>query len=327
MGVRYSWPVTKVALVHSHDRQIYDEIARHTPEGFETVGIDVRAPIAEQVEAARGADYLILSGTELPDEVLGACGPKLLQILSAGWDYLNLDLIREMEVPVANNGGANSWAVADHAVLLILAVYHRLVEADAAARSGRWREPLDGTNAFELAGKTVGLLGMGAIGRQVARRVRAFDARVAYCDPVGLPPQMESELGAVRTGIEDLFASSDVISIHVPLVEETRHLVSRRLIGMMKPTAVVVNTARGALVDEEALIEALAEGRIAGAGLDVFETEPVDPGNPLLGMSNVVVTPHSAGTNWDAWSRRASFGYANVARLHRGEEPLGLIPI
>ncbi len=317
----------KIALVHSHDEPIYGEMARHTPAGFETVGVDVRAPLAEQVAAARGAEYLILSGTELPDEVLRACGPGLLQILSAGWDYLNLDLVREMEVPVANNGGANSWAVADHAVLLILAVYHRLIESDAAVRAGRWREPLDGTNAFELAGKTVGLLGMGAIGRQVARRVRAFDARVAYCDPVALPSDLESELSAVRTGIDDLFASSDVVSIHVPLVEETRHLVSRRLIGTMRPTAVLVNTARGALVDEGALIEALAEGRIAGAGLDVFEAEPIDPGNPLLGMSNVVVTPHSAGTNWDAWSRRASFGYANVARFDRGEEPLGLVSI
>ena len=319
--------MTKIALVHSHDAPIYNEIARHTPVGFDTVGIDVRAPLREQVAAAREAEYLILSGTDLPDEVLKACGPKMLQILSAGWDYLNLDVIREMEVPVANNGGANSWAVADHAVLLILAVYHRLVEADAAVRSGRWRAPLDGTNAFELAGKTIGVLGMGAIGRQVARRIRAFDARIVYCDPVRLNPHLESELGAGRTGIEELFASSDVISVHVPLVEGTRRLVSRRLIAMMRPTAVLVNTARGALIDEVALIDALREGRIAGAGLDVFENEPVEPGNPLLGMSNVVVTPHSAGTNWDTWSRRASFGYSNVVRFHQGEEPLGLISI
>ena len=319
--------MTKIALVHPHDEPIYGELARHTPQGFETVSVDVRTPTPEQADAARGAEYMILSGTQLGDDVLEACRPRLLQILSAGWDYLNLELIRELGIPVAGNGGANSWAVADHAVLLMLAVYHRLVEADAAVRSGHWRTPLDGMNAFELAGKTVGLLGMGSIGRQVARRVRSFEANVAYCDPVGLSPQLEAELGAERMDIEDLFLKADILSIHVPLTEQTHGLVTRDLIATMKRGAIVVNTARGALVDETALAEALGEGRIAGAGLDVFVNEPIDGGNPLLSMSNVIVTPHSAGTNWDTWSRRASFGYANVARFHGGEEPRNLIAI
>ncbi len=168
----------KIALVHSHDSAIYDEIARHTPNGFDTVSIDVRRPLNELVTLATGVEYVMLSGTELPEEVLRASGPRLLQILSAGWDFLDAGLIRGLEIPVANNGGANSWAVADHTVLLMLAVYHRLVEADAATRSGLWRGPLDGTNAFELAGKTIGVLGICNIGRQVAKRVRAFDAEV-----------------------------------------------------------------------------------------------------------------------------------------------------
>lgn len=319
--------MTNIALVHSHDRQIYEEIARHTPKGFATVGIDTRGSMHDQLSAVADTEYLILSGTDLPDEVLVACRPRLLQILSAGWDYLNFDLIRHLGVPVANNGGANSWAVADHAVLLILAVYHRLIEADAAARSGRWREPLDGTNAFELAQKTVGLLGMGSIGRQVAKRLRAFEARLVYHDVVRLPGHAERELELDYVSIDEMFRTSDVITIHVPLIEQTHHLVGHGLINLMKPTAVIVNTARGAIIDEAALIDALASGRIAGAGLDVFETEPIQSDNPLLGMPNVIVTPHSAGTNWDAWSRRAAFGYANVARFHRGEGASNLIEI
>ena len=137
--------------------------------------------------------------------------------------------------------------------------------------------------------------------------------------------EQEEALGLAYVGIEELFATSDAISVHVPLVPQTRHLVSRELLGRMKPSAVIVNTSRGALIDEAALIDALENNRIAGAGLDVFEIEPVEPDNPLLKMSHVVVTPHSAGNNWDAWSRRAAFGYANVARVHAGESPLGLI--
>jgi phosphoglycerate dehydrogenase-like enzyme len=317
----------KIALVHTHDAEIYDEIVRHTPGGFDTVSIDARAPVHELVALATGTEYVMLSGTKLPGEVLRKANPRLLQILSAGWDFLDADLIRELEIPVANNGGANSWAVADHAVLLMLAVYHRLVEADAATRSGEWRVPLDGTNAFELAGKTVGLLGIGNIGRQVAKRVRAFDAEVVYHDIVRLTADEERALGVVFVTIQELFKSSDLMSVHVPLVPATRHLVSGELLGLMKPTAVIVNTARGALIDEPALIDALQSGRIAGAGLDVFETEPVEPDNPLLAMPQVIVTPHSAGANWDAWSRRAAFGYANIARVHSGKAPLGLISV
>ena len=316
-----------IALVHSHDADIYSEIARHTPDGFTTVGVDVRRPLDEQVALASGAEFIMLSGTGLPDEVLRASGPRLLQILSAGWDFLNDVLIRELEIPVANNGGANSWAVADHAVLLILAVYHKLVEADAATRSGRWRGPVDGTNAFELAGKTVGMLGLGNIGRQVAKRLRPFEAELVYHDVVRLGEEQERALDLTYVGIEDLFKTADVVTVHVPLVPQTHHLVSRDLLGLMKPTAIIVNTARGALIDEPALIDALQKARIAGAGLDVFEVEPIEPGNPLLTMSNVIVTPHSAGSNWDAWSRRAAFGYANIARVARGEAAQGLISL
>ena len=161
----------------------------------------------------------------------------------------------------------------------------------------------------------------------MAKRIRAFDAQVIYHDAIRLPESEERELGLTRVEIKDLFVSSDVLTIHVPLIPGTRKLVSRELINLMKPSAILVNTARGGLIDEQSLIEALANGRISGAGLDVFETEPVRTDNPLLKMTNVIVTPHSAGSNWDAWSRRASFGYANIARVQRGDSPKGLIKL
>jgi lactate dehydrogenase-like 2-hydroxyacid dehydrogenase len=245
----------------------------------------------------------------------------LVQILSAGYDNMNLKLLRELKIPCANNGGANSWAVADHVVLLILSLYRRLLASDQATRAGRWNAPIDGMNTYEMAGKLVGILGFGNIGRKVARRVQGFDATVQYYDMYPLPPERERELKVKRVSLEELFRTSDVITCHAPLTRDTRHVVNREHLAMMKPTAVLINTSRGPVVDEAALLEALQHKRIAGAGLDVFEKEPVDPNNPLLGMENTVVTSHTAGTTWDTWFRRAEFAYQNMKRVWEGEPP------
>ena len=145
-----------------------------------------------------------------------------------------------------------------------------------------------------------------------------------YYDLFPLAPELEGELGVTRVGIRELFETSDIISVHTPLTPGTRHIVSSELIGLMKPTAVFVNTSRGPVVDESALIDALREGRIAAAGLDVFEKEPIDQDNPLLSMDNVVVTPHSAGTTWDTWFRRAEFAYENMQGVWNGDAPMAV---
>ena len=316
----------RVVFLHDLPSVILDEIVSHTPGGFETAAVPSSSSEEELELAVADADFIIAFGVYPSDRVLRAAGKtRLVQLLAAGYDRMNLDLLREMEIPCANNGGANSWAVADHAVLLMLALYKQLMAAERSTRAGGWKRPIDGTNTFELAGKTVGILGMGNIGRQVARRVQAFDARVLYHDAYLLSPDIEEELGVERAGLDELFRSSDILSCHTPLTPETRRVVSRERLVMMRPTAVLINTSRGPVVDEEALVEALSEGRIAGAGLDVFEREPVDPGNPLLKMDNVVVTPHSAGTTWDTWARRARFAYDNIERVWRGEAPLAVV--
>jgi phosphoglycerate dehydrogenase-like enzyme len=245
----------------------------------------------------------------------------MVQILSAGYDSINLKLLRELKIPCANNGGANSWAVADYAVLAMLSLYRRLAAADQAVREGRWSAAIDGMNTFEMAGKVVGVLGFGNIGQKVARRVQAFDATVQYYDKFPLAPERERELNAKRVTLEELFRTSDIISCHAPLTNETRHVVNRERLAKMKPSAILINTSRGPVVDEAALTEALQRKRIAGAGIDVFEKEPVDPANPLLKLENVVVSPHSAGTTWNTWFRRADFAYKNMKRVWEGQPP------
>ena len=142
-----------------------------------------------------------------------------------------------------------------------------------------------------------------------------------YYDPYPLTAERERDLNVSGVELDELFRTSDIVSLHTPLMPETRGLVNRERLAMMKPTALLINTARGPVVDEAALIEALRTGGIAGAGLDVFEQEPIDPGNPLLSMDNVVLTPHIAGITWDTWSRRARFAYTNMQRVWRGEAP------
>ena len=319
-------PDAKVVFLHGVPDKVLEVITSHTPNGFTSIVVDGNQPEEEQIEAIKDADFLIVFRTSLSDRVLRAATRlRLVQLLAAGYDGMNVKLMSELEIPCANNGGANSWAVADGAVMLMLALYKRLILADATTREGRWDEPIDGTNTFEMANKLVGVLGIGNIGRQVARRVNGFDAKVQYYDKFPLSPQRERELNVSLVPMDEIFRTSDIVTCHTPLTKETYHLVNAERIAMMKPTAVLINTSRGPVVDEAALIEALQEDRIAGAGLDVFEQEPVDPDNPLLKMENVVVTPHRAGTTWDTWFRRAQFAYKNIGRVWRGEPVLSVV--
>lgn len=316
----------KVAFIHGLSPEIVDVITSYTPEGWSTEVVERGHSVEQQQAIVSDADFIMVYGAPLADDVLRAADKvRLVQLLAAGYDRMNLSLMRSMEVPGANNGGANSWAVADHALLLMLSIYKQQMLTDPATRTGRWNAPITGTNTFEMADKLVGVLGIGNIGRQVARRVQGFDAKVQYYDLFLLSEESERELNVKRVTLDDLFRTSDIVTCHTPLTPETHHIVNRERLAMMKSTAVLINTSRGPVVDEAALIEALQQGKIAGAGLDVFEQEPVAPDNPLLQMNNVVVTPHIAGTTWDTWFRRAEFAYQNMQRVWEGNPPLALV--
>jgi phosphoglycerate dehydrogenase-like enzyme len=307
---------------------ILAQVQQMKPAGFTLQMLPPSASAAEIAAAIREAEYLLGFPRFLPDEAYtDAKRLKLLQVLSAGYDYLNIAGARKARIPICANGGANSVAVAEHAIMLMLAVYRKLVRFHQNVVGGRWHQSIPRTvDIFELEGKTVGLVGLGNIGQQVARRVQAFDAQVIYYDTFRRSPQEEEKLGVQYAPLDTLLATADIVSLHVPLNESTRHMIDAQAIGCMKSTAIVINTCRGEVVDERALIEALQQRRILAAGLDTQAKEPPDPNNPLLTLPNVTLTPHSAGPTVDSFRKRFQNGYANIERVARGQAPKWVIP-
>jgi glyoxylate reductase/D-3-phosphoglycerate dehydrogenase len=292
------------------------------PEGFELLTVPAGASPEQVRDAVSQADFLLGFWSLNEDDFRAARNLKLIQLMSAGYDRIDLDLAARYGVPVANNGGGNAIAVAEHTILLMLAVYRRLVYHHLNVKAGRWR--VDTNDLYELWRKRVGIVGLGNIGRQVAKRLRTFESEVVYYDIRRPDPETEAGLGATFVPFEELLQTSDIVTLHVPLTRLTRHMIGARELAMMKPTAVLINTSRGAVVDEQALYEALRSGQIMAAGLDVLELEPPDPSNPLLTLENVVLTPHIAGPTVDGWPRILANCYANIQRVARGEPPLFL---
>ena len=230
------------------------------------------------------------------DEALLGRMPALRCVVNfgVGVDGVDRDALARRGIAFVWPVGANAEAVADHALALILAVRHRIVENDRLVRDGGWEAdgylPLAAQDAY---GQRLGVIGLGAIGRAFVRRARAFAMEVRYATPRPLPAAEEEALGVTRMELDELLAWADVVSLHCPLTDETRGLLSRERIALLRPDAVLINTARGGVVDEPALIEALAARRLAGAGLDVFAAEPHVP-PALRALPNVVLTPHIA---------------------------------
>ena len=291
------------------------------PAGFR---LDLVNP-ADLPRALGAADYLMGFIGPLSDEMLGdARRLKLVQLLSVGYDNFNLAGARAARLAVAVNGGANAIAVAEHAIMLMLATLKRLTELNDRVHGGAWRGAQP--RLYELWSSTVGIVGMGRIGQEVARRLENWGATLVYYDPFRLTPDREQALGVRYLPLDELLGISDAVTVHVPLNDQTRHLIDARALGLMKPTAVLVNTARGGLVDEDALVDAVESGRIGGAGLDVLSQEPPPNDHPLFGLPNVVLTPHMAGPTWQSWPRRFGNSYANISRVQRGEKPEWVVP-
>jgi phosphoglycerate dehydrogenase-like enzyme len=285
---------------------------------------------SDAFRAAMGdADFLVGFGNRAIDSGFYAAAPKLqlLQLLSAGYDTVDIEAARGAGVPVCNNGGANSTAVSEHAVMLMMAVCRRLVWQHESVVSGRWRGNNPGsTKLFELRDKVLGLVGLGAIGKKVARLANAFGMRVQYYD-IRRISEAEEDALHVRFGLlNEILRSSDIVSLHVPLTPGSKHMIGAAELAIMKPSAYLVNTSRGPVIDEKALFAALEGGAIAGAGLDVFDQEPPPADNPLFKLQNVVLTPHYAGPTWDNQPARFRNAFDNCQRVARGEKPLWVIP-
>ncbi|MGE0425871.1 MAG: 2-hydroxyacid dehydrogenase [Reyranellaceae bacterium] len=299
-----------------------DDIA---PSGYEIVKVAPGTP--ECTEALKSADYLVGFVDMLVKEALykGAPKLKLIQLLSAGYDRADLKAARAAKVPISNNGGANSVAVSEHALLLMLAVSRRLIQQHANVTGGRWRgNSVPKVN--EVRGKTLGIIGLGTIGKKTARLAQAFGMIVTYYDIARLTEAEEDALNVRFRLLPEIITKSDIISLHVPLNDSTHHLLGAAEIARMKPSAIIVNTSRGPVIDEKAMHAALAANKIAGAGLDVFDEEPPPADNPLFTLDNVVLTAHLAGPTWESNEARLRNGFDNVQRVARGEKPLWVIP-
>jgi glyoxylate reductase len=287
---------------------------------FEIRGGAPRPPPRERlVEEARDAAVLVPTYIDRVDAALVDALPALRHVASygVGVNHVDLDACRRRGVLVTNTPGVLTDATADHAMALLLAAARRVVEADRIVRSGGWTEVdpawMLGT---EVTGKTVGVVGFGRIGQAFARRARGFDLRVLYASP-----RDAGVTWAERVSLDELLTQSDFVSLHVPLTSASQDLLSRDRIALLKPGAIVVNTARGGVLDDVALAEALAEGRVGAAGLDVFPDEPRVP-EAYLRLPNVVLTPHLGSGTRETRAAMARLALEDAARVGRGEPPL-----
>src|SRR5216117_2834421 len=316
----------RILFSPSQPQAILDIARSLTPPGFELVMADVGTP-AFYAAAAEAEFYLGLARQMGGEFFRSASKLRLVQLLSAGYDRVDVEAARKAGVPVANNGGANAIAVAEHSLMLMLAVLKRLVRLHNDVVAGKWRiGNLAETRVFELAGKTLGIVGLGNIGKKVARRAAAFDMDVQYYDIARLTEDQEDALGVRFVLFAELLRTSDVVSLHVPLDDTTRGLLGARELAMLKPGAILINTCRGPVVDEDALLKALTAGQIAGVGLDVLVEEPPPPRHALFTLPNVTLTPHSAGPTWENWTARFRNGFDNIERVAAGRRPRWVIP-
>jgi len=285
-------------------------------------------PRPELIARLSGKDGLICHITSAIDDEVLAAAPTLKVVANVAVGYNNIDVVaaRRRGVVVTNTPDVLTETTADFAWALLMAAARRVPEADRFARSGQWdRWQWDLLWGADVHGKTLGVVGFGRIGRAVARRGLGFNMRVVYQDAVRADAATERELRATHVDLETLLREADFVSLHTPLLPETRHLMNERTLRLMKRSAILVNAARGPVVDEAALVRALQDGWIAGAGLDVFEEEPkIHPG--LIPLTNVVLAPHIASASFDTRVAMATLAVRNCLAVLEGKPPLTPVP-
>jgi glyoxylate reductase len=282
-------------------------------------------PRADLLELVAGADaVLTLLGDRVDDELLAAAGPQLRCVanVAVGYDNVDVEAAERRGVVVTNTPRVLDDATADLTMALILAATRRIVEGDRLVRSGQdWNWGMSFMLGSSLQGRLLGIVGLGGIGKWVAQRARAFGMEIAYHQRRPAPAEVEQALAAERMPLERLLVEADVLSLHCPLTPETHHLIGAAELEAMKPSAVLINAARGPIVDEAALATALAERRIAAAGLDVYEREPrVEP--RLLGLDNVVLAPHLGSATVETRTAMAELAARNAISVLSGQGPL-----
>jgi len=271
----------------------------------------------------KDVEILVVHGAPVTKEVIEAAERlKVIGCTRGGPVNVDVKAATERGIPVIYTPGRNAEAVADFTIGLMIAEARNIARAHASLKSGRWELAYNRYENLgpELHGKTLGIIGFGRIGRKVAVRARAFGMKILVYDPYVSKEKVE-EVGGEKVTLEELLRNSDFVSLHCRLTEETRGIIGARELSMMKRTAYLINTARGGLIDKKALIEALKRRKIAGAALDVYETEPIEPDDELLSLENVTLTSHIAGYSREVVHRSASMVASDIRRYLNGEKP------
>lgn len=309
-----------VILLTNHYNEGPLAIARGAvPEGFNLMTLN--KPCKEElVEKAKKADYFLVSGRlPIDEEVLDAASKlKMIQRTGVGTDMLNREALKKKNIPVYINVGINARSVAEHAMMLILTTLRRLAVINADVKGGTWLKQDTGVKSRELYGKTVGIIGMGNIGRMVVKMLKGFGVDILYYDMYRQSEENERKLGIVYTSMDEIFQKADIISLHCPLVPETNNIINTETISKMKKGVIIINTARGGLIDEAALVRALKSGHVGAAGLDVFSKEPPSKRNPLFGFNNVTVSPHVGGLSYEAFKGMMTGAMNNMRLFEEG---------
>lgn len=293
------------------------------PQDF---NLRLRRPGEEPEDVVGEADFILVGTTPLTAETI-AVAPrlKLIQHQGVGYDNVDVAAAERAEVPVALAPEGTSVSVAEHVFSLVLSIYRQLFVARESLQRGEWNRWALRPFSYDMFAKRLGILGMGRIGREVAKRAQSFGCELVYSDVVRAPTEVEDEFDLEYLPMDELLARADIVTVHVPLNDDTIGLISTRELGIMKPTAIVINAARGGIVDEEDLYNALTNGVIAGAGLDVFVEEPPPTDHPLLKLDNMVATPHIAAGTKDALVAKMGRARSNMQRVVEGKAPINQV--
>ncbi|WP_327792838.1 2-hydroxyacid dehydrogenase [Harenicola maris] len=312
--------MTKLLMLDPSSQDRLTRLQPFLPEGWEVSTTSSR-DAADQIAALQGADFAITGDVPVTRAMLEASNLKAVHKWGVGYDNIDLEAAKDQGVRVFRTTGSNAVAVAETTLGLILALNRNLARGHVGILDGKWRKGELAVTSMTLSGRTVGIIGMGYIGSALARLLRGFGCTVLYSKRTPLTPEQEAETGARFAELDELLQASDVVTLNCELNASTKNLIDAAAIAKMKPDALLVNAARGGILVEADLAEAIKNGQLRGAGIDVFSIEPITPDNPLIGLDRVILTPHIGAISADSFAPTVTRMIANLQAVQNGTAP------